>query len=151
MSNLVNLLEGLVDIPSTPKKQETEAARVRRKYVAPWKPDALIVLTTETVCEHCANTTLSPNPFLLLREISPTGAIRETAKPNSRLDCITSLPIERQTIPAGTTPFCLECIEEEGLDLRRLFIAQQERKPEEQDNKQPVTKTHTDLTDLLKG
>lgn len=119
---MINILEGLVDIK--PLAPETEAAKIRRKYVAPWKPTALIVLYRTTTCDHCAHETSAPNPYLLLREKSPTGAMRESARPKSRLENLPSLPIEHQHIPGGTIPFCSECIEQDDLDLYRLFNAQ---------------------------
>lgn len=133
MTMKASLLDDLLPAGFTPKKKgllddllPPSLVPQRAKYVAPWKPDALIILLKEKVCAHCGSTHLEPNPFLLLREISPTGAIKESAKPNSILPAdITDLPIEQQTIPAGSIPFCLECLEEETLPLRKMFLAQQ--------------------------
>lgn len=117
-SGALDLLSGLV--PETP-------TQTRKKAKTAWKAIALVTLYRETLCKHCGDSHLEANPLLLLKEQNPLGEIRESARPASlspSLD-IRSLPIETQTIPAGTVPFCSECIEEDSLDLYHLFLSQQ--------------------------
>ena len=135
---MTNLLDGLIpNLPATQSPNQKKALSLlsglvptptRTKAPLRWKPDALIVLSRETTCRHCAATYLEVNPLILLREISPTGAIRETANPNAHLsDIPAAFPIERETIPAGTVPFCQECIEEDDLDFHAIFRNQAPR------------------------
>lgn len=117
-SKALGLLDGLV--PETPTQK-------RKKAKTTWKAIALVTLYRETLCKHCGDSHLEANPLLLLKEQNPLGEIRESARPASlspNLD-IHSLPIETQTIPAGSVPFCSECVEEEGLDLYHIFLSQQ--------------------------
>ncbi len=151
---MTNLLDGLV--PVSPKKQALALLDglvekpIRKKQAPRWKADALIALSRETTCSHCGSTSLEMNPLLLLREISPTGAIRETANPNACTLRIQDLPVERQTIPAGTVPFCMECIEEEGLNLHQAFLSQTARKtPKAEPNEPSVEEIVDNITDLI--
>lgn len=117
-SSALDLLSGLV--PETPTQK-------RRKAKTAWVAKSLITLYRETLCRHCGHVHLEANPLLLLKEENPLGETRESARPASlspNLD-IRSLPIETQAIPAGTVPFCSECLEEEGLDLHHIFLTQQ--------------------------
>ena len=110
-----SLLDGLIPMP---------IEKPRRIAKPKWTAEALITLSRETVCKHCAHTTLEMNPLLLVREISPTGAIRETTSPLSCTMHIKELPIEHKTIPYAEIPFCLECIESPELDLHNHFLNQ---------------------------